>query len=91
MKYTQLTQEERYQIHALMKAGHNQTEIASVLGRHKSTISREQKRNRGLRGYRPKQAHRLSVERRHGKATLRIVTAHWELVERLLREDWSPE
>ncbi|WP_153041610.1 helix-turn-helix domain-containing protein, partial [Solemya velesiana gill symbiont] len=38
--YTQLIQEERYQIHALMKAGHNQTEIARVLGRHKSTISR---------------------------------------------------
>jgi transposase, IS30 family len=52
--YTQLTQEERYQIHALMKAGHSQTEIASVLGRDKSTISRELKRNQGQRGYRPK-------------------------------------
>ena len=39
--YTQLTQEERYQIYALMKAGHNQSEIAAVLGRDKSTISRE--------------------------------------------------
>ncbi|WP_179116248.1 helix-turn-helix domain-containing protein, partial [Solemya velum gill symbiont] len=28
--YTQLTQEERYQIQALMKAGHNQTEIAKI-------------------------------------------------------------
>ena len=27
--YTQLTQEERYQIHALMKAGLNPTEIAT--------------------------------------------------------------
>jgi IS30 family transposase len=43
--YTQLTQEERYQIHALMKAGYSQTEIASMLGRDKSTISRELKRN----------------------------------------------
>lgn len=89
--YTQLTQEERYQIQALMKAGHNQTEIAEVLGRHKSTISRELRRNHGLRGYRPRQAHRLSVERRQSKVRSRIATAHWKLVEQLLREDWSPE
>ncbi|MDR4486182.1 MAG: IS30 family transposase [Nitrospirales bacterium] len=89
--YTQLTQEERYQIHALMKAGHNQTEIARVLERHKSTISRELRRNRGLRGYRPKQAHRLFGERRQGKTRPRITATHWNLVERVLREDWSPE
>lgn len=89
--YKQLTQEERYQIEALMKAGHTQTTIAQILGRHKSTISRELRRNRGLRGYRPKQAHRLSVERRVGKVQLRIDTASWEQVERLLRQDWSPE
>ena len=39
--YTQLTREERYQISALKTAGHNQVEIAKVLGRHKSTVSRE--------------------------------------------------
>ncbi|MFC1684686.1 IS30 family transposase [Pseudomonadota bacterium] len=89
--YTQLTQEERYQIHALMKAGLNQIEIADILGRHKSTISRELRRNCGLRGYRPNQAHRLSTERRQGKLRPRIATAHWALVQRLLREDWSPE
>jgi transposase, IS30 family len=48
--YAQLTQEERYQIYALMKAGHTLTEVAELLGRHKSTISRELKRNHGLRG-----------------------------------------
>ena len=53
---TQLTQEERYQIEALLKIGHHQSEIAVVLKRHKSTISREVRRIRGLRGYRPKQA-----------------------------------
>jgi transcriptional regulator len=31
MNYTHLTQEERYQIYALKKAGHTQSEIASVL------------------------------------------------------------
>ena len=54
MKYTQLTQEQRYQLHALLKMEHNRTEIADTLGVHKSTISRELQRNRGKRGYRPK-------------------------------------
>ena len=47
MSYNQLTQEQRYQIYALLKMGHNQTEIASVICVHKSTISREWRRNRG--------------------------------------------
>jgi len=56
MRYQQLTQEEQYQIFALLKARHTQSEIAMILDRHKSTVSREIQRNAGLRGYRPKQA-----------------------------------
>ncbi|RCX21959.1 IS30 family transposase [Thioalbus denitrificans] len=89
--YTQLAQEERYQIYALMKAGHSQAEIAALLQRHKSTISRELRRNRGLRGYRPQQAQRLALERRAAKVTPRLGPELWNHVERLLREDWSPE
>jgi IS30 family transposase len=89
--YKQLTHEQRYQIQALMKAGLNQTEIACIVGVHKSTISREVRRNIGLRGYRPKQAHRMSIERRQEKAQPRILSKEWSLVERLLREEWSPE
>ena len=89
--YTQLTQEERYQIEALLKMGHPQSRIAVVLKRHKSTISREVRRNRGLRGYRPKQAQRLALARREAKARLRIAPETWERVESLLCEDWSPE
>jgi IS30 family transposase len=55
--YEQLTREERYQIHALLQAGHEKAEIALQLGRDRSTIYREVKRNRGRRGYRPRQAH----------------------------------
>lgn len=40
MTYKHLSQAERYQIHALMKAGHNQSQIARLLDRNKSTISR---------------------------------------------------
>ena len=89
--YTQLTQEERYQIEALLKMGHHQSEIATVLKRHKSTISREVGRNRGLRGYRPKQAQHLALARRETKAKPRIAPGTWEWVESLLREEWSPE
>jgi len=89
--YTQLAQEERYQIYALAKAGHNQAEIAKVLGRHKSTISRELRRNQGLRGYRPKQAQEQADNRRRAMSHSRITSVHWARVEELVRQDWSPE
>jgi len=63
MKYNHLSQNERYQIFSLMKAGLNCTQIAEILGRSKSTISREIRRNKGGRGYRPKQADQLARER----------------------------
>jgi len=90
MSYTQLTQEQRYQISALLKMGHNRTEIATVIGVHKSTVSRELRRNRGQRGYRPKQAHQKALSRRK-KAKPRIPKATWMLIEDKLRQDWSPE
>lgn len=37
-----------------MNAGHYQTQIAKLLDRHKSTISREHSRTRGPKGYRLK-------------------------------------
>jgi len=89
--YTQLTQEQRYQIHALMKARHSQTDIALIVDVHKSTVSRELRRNRGLRGYRPQQAQQLALQRRRDKCQPRITPEQWSLVERLVREDWSPE
>jgi IS30 family transposase len=89
--YTQLTQEQRYQIYALMKAGLNQTQTANIVGVDKSTISRELSRNTGRRGYRPQQAHRFCLQRRHQKAQPRIAPSTWHLIEHLLREEWSPE
>ena len=88
--YTQLTQEQRYQISVMLKIGQNQTEIAEMIGKHKSTISRELRRNQGQRGYRPKQAHQMSLDRVK-KAKPRIQEATWALVESKLQEDWSPE
>jgi IS30 family transposase len=88
--YTQLTQTQRYQIYALLKMGHPQTEIATCLGVDKSTISRELRRNRGQRGYRPKQAHRLAMSRRK-TGQRRIPAETWARIEDKIRLDWSPE
>jgi len=88
--YHQLTQEQRYQIYALKKTGHFPSEIAEVIGVHKSTVSRELRRNRGQRGYRPQQAQELALERRK-KGVPRITVEVWAKVERLLRQEWSPE
>src|SRR5213079_1596085 len=91
MNYTQLTREQRYQIYALMKAGHNQTQIAVVVGCHKSTISRELRRNRGQKGYRPYQADELAFDRQCNAYRARIAGQTWQQVELLLRQEWSPE
>jgi len=91
MSYTQLTQEERYQIYALKKVGHLLAEIAEIVGHDPGTISRELRRNRGLKGYRPQQAHKLALVRRYGKAQPRINSQVWQQVDELIREEWSPE
>jgi len=74
----------------MLKIGQNHTENAEMIGKHKSTISRELRRNQGQRGYRPKQAHQMSLDRVK-KAKPRIQEATWTLVESKLQEDWSPE
>ena len=84
--YRQLTQAQRYQIYALRKTGHTPAEIAEVIRVHKSTVSRELKRNRGQRGYRPQQAHSLAIERRQ-KGVSKIAAETWAVVARLLRQD----
>ncbi|MCX7194448.1 MAG: helix-turn-helix domain-containing protein [Proteobacteria bacterium] len=63
-QYKQLTSGQRYQIYGLKQAGLNQTRIAQKIGVDKSTISREFMRNKGQRGWRPKQAQSLRDERR---------------------------
>lgn len=91
MSYQQLTQEQRYQISACRRAGWRQAEIAEELGKHPSTISRELQRNRGQRGYRPRQAAELAQARRQQKQRRRLTAANWQTVNALLEQEWSPE
>ena len=90
--YHQLTEYQRYQISALKKVGHDQQCIAQTLGVSPSTISREWRRNRGQRGYRPGQAHQQALARRRTKAkATKMTPAVIERIEADLRQEWSPE
>jgi len=92
MNYTHLTRHERYQIYILSRAGHKQNEIAQLLCRHPSTISRELSRNRGLRSYRPRQAQRLSEARSgNSRNAPRIAPAVWAAAKAELHLQHSPE
>jgi len=91
MAHTQLTSEQRYQIKALKQANQSPTQIAEIVGVDRSTIYRELKRNTGMRGYRPKQAHEKALARRLGKSKQRITQETWALVEEKLRLEWRPE
>lgn len=89
--YTQLTREARYQIYALLHTQQTHTAIATVLGVHKSTISRELRRNRAPWGYRPFHAHCSTLCRRRSKVKSWITPATWRRIDTQVREDWSPE
>ena len=90
MSYKQLPEMQRYQIRSFLKAGYTQKAIAQELGRNPATISRELRRNTGLRVYRPQQAQRLASQRKQ-RNLRRITEITWQRVELLLREQWSPE
>jgi transposase, IS30 family len=48
-------------------------------------------RGSGRRGYRPKQADELACARKQKRYQPGIPASIWQLVEGLLRQDWSPE
>ena len=90
--YKQLASEQRYQIYGLKQAGLDQSQIAIYLGVNKSTISRELSRNKGQRGWRPKQAQSFRDERKRSSLNGKRISLHeWADVERLVRADFSPE
>ena len=67
-KYRQISIEEREKIYQFLKTDISLTKIASHLGRHKSTISREISRNQSEKlGYLPDRANNLSLERKNRK------------------------
>lgn len=88
--YTQLSQEERYNISATVKSNTSKSELAREMNRHRSTIYREIKRNKGQRGYRPKQAHALAQQRCYRKIS-EFTDLALAYISHLIRNGWSPE
>ena len=90
-KYHQLTQEERYNITALLRMGRSRSEIASELGRDRSTIHRELNRNatRHDGHYRAAKAQQYSVARRRRvHRGSRFSAEQLGEVEALLKKKW---
>jgi IS30 family transposase len=88
-----LTLEEREVIAHMHRVGKMQTQIADRLGRHKSTISRELRRNRSRNGYWAVAAQRKAQRRRSERpwvAKLQQPEVRRYVQERL-RQRWSPD
>lgn len=92
MKYHQLTQEQRYQIWGCLRMRMKRSEIAREVGVHRSTITRELRRNESGRWkYNPSRAIRMARERHERKIKYRIDKVTWARIESLLKMEWSPE
>lgn len=94
--YRQLGQKERDQIFLLKKKGMTNTEIAVKLGRNKSTIGRELRRNthQKLHQYLPDTAGRKASRRKERGRKARYVVKDEALkrkIVRLLKGGWSPD
>ena len=93
MSYHQITPEERYTLGVLRRQGQSKAAMARALGRHRSTIGREFRRNSRPDGaYRPSVAQERTNGRRvRSRRNSHFGSAEWNLVEVLLREKFSPE
>jgi IS30 family transposase len=88
----QLTREQRYEIEVLLRAGKRQKEIAELVGKDKSVIGRELRRNSHKRGYSARLAQEYADERRERFRRKRSFTdsIRRKVVKELTEEQWSP-
>ena len=89
-----ITQEQRYTIFSMLEKGYKQEEIAKVIGKHPSTISREIRRNCDERNgeYRYDLAQRKCEQRHKNKPKKKRFTEEVkEYVDACLLDDYSPE
>jgi IS30 family transposase len=90
--YTRLTEDERYQIYEGVTEKRSHREIALLVNKHHSTVSREVDRNTGLRSYRPKQAQEKAYQRNQNKPRYIKLTADvQQLISENIMHEWSPD
>ena len=94
MNYRQINGEERSALAALRSVGVSQAEIARKLGRHRSTVWRELRRNAARYDgwYRSARANEKAVaQRKRSRRNSQFGREELARVEELLREAWNPE
>lgn len=93
--YSHITKPERQEIAILLEKGYSQRDIAKVLDRNVSSISREIRHRKTKGKYDPEKAHhKARVKRQASKYQGMKVVGDPRLqnyIEAKLREDWSPE
>jgi IS30 family transposase len=94
VKYHQLGTEERYELAAMRRQGLRLAAIAAHLGRHRSTLYREVKRNQSVHDGRYRASH--SVEKANGRKrrsrrNWRYGPTEFAPIETLIRKGFSPE
>ena len=87
--YTRLTEDERYQIYEGLLQGLSHRAIAKQLNRSHGTVSKEVIRNKGLRGYRPRQAQLLAQQRQNNKPKhIKLTPTVQQLIIKNIKKDW---
>lgn len=89
-----ITEQQRYTISAMKKHGYSNTEIAKIIGKNKSSVGRELKRNSDKRDgvYKAELAQRKAHGRHKNKTKrLKFTSEVKAYVEKKIKDDWSPE
>tara|TARA_B100000745_G_C20080873_1_gene369221 strand:- start:28 stop:972 length:945 start_codon:yes stop_codon:yes gene_type:complete len=91
-----LLKEERFCIEKMKKAGFSSEEIAKTIGRGKSTVDEELRKNGGIEAYEYKKAHHRAYLKQYRKkrTCMKVATdigIRQKVEYYLFEKDWSPE
>lgn len=89
-----VTVEQRYVISRMLSKNKKLEEIGNAIGKDKSVVSREIKRNRDQRSvrYKPELAHKKYQYRLHNKPkSVKLTEPVKDYIEKKLEDKWSPE
>ena len=91
-QYKQLSYEQRCHIFILKRSKLSQRKIASMIGVHQSTVSREFQRNSGGNGYLQNQAQILrNIRQQNAPKWVKMTAQVRAIIRRKLQMKWSPE